>query len=97
MSKTYIIRRPRTTPAPATPAPTIATTRPSLTHTYLEVQFDLVDEMQWEDRAQESGLFLSLEEAGLEESQDGDSFDCSGAFGHAEWFYDGDESAFSPI
>ena len=97
MSKTYTLRRPRTAPLPT---PTIATPRtyaPTRTDTYLEVRFDLVDEMQWEDRAQESGLFLSLEEAGLEESQDGDSFDCGGAYAHADWFYDGDESAFSPI
>jgi len=78
---------------PANPAaPTVLKT-----NTYLVVEFDLVDEANWEDRAREEGLILSLEEAGLEESQDGDSFDCGGAYGHADWFYDNDDSAFSPI
>jgi hypothetical protein len=88
MSKTHVVRRART--APATP-------RAQASRIYLDAQFDLVDQMQWEDRAREENLFLTLEEAGLEESQVGDSFDCGGAYAHAQWFYDDDDSAFSVL
>ena len=60
--------------------------------------FDLVDEMQWEDVVE----FLSLEEAGLEEADDtplhGIYYSCEGSiYSYTDWFYDGDESAFSVI
>jgi hypothetical protein len=65
------------------------------------VQFDLVDEMQWEDRASEEGLFVSLELAGFEEESGHThgyhhSKGSNGSiYEYTEWFYDGDESAFS--
>jgi hypothetical protein len=67
-----------------------------------QVQFDLVDEMQWEDVAEERGLFISLEEAELEEGVampffGGASADVNSIFAYTNWFYDGDESAFSVI
>jgi hypothetical protein len=59
---------------------------------------DLVDEMQWEDVVE----FLSLEEAGLEEADctplHGIYYSNEGSiYSYTEWFYDGDESAFSVI
>ena len=83
----------------AKPATLGTTASPTLlkTNTYQVVEFDLVDEAQWEDRARDEGLFLTLEEAGLEESQEGDSFDCGGAYAHAQWFYDNDEDAFTAM
>jgi len=65
------------------------------------VQFDLVDEMQWEDRASEEGLFVSLELAGFEEESGHThgyhhSKGSNGSiYEYTDWFYDGDESAFS--
>lgn len=66
------------------------------------VQFDLVDEMQWEDVAAERGLIISLEEAGLEEADDaplhGVYHSSEGSvYSYTDWFYDNDESAFSVI
>jgi len=65
-------------------------------------QFDLVDEMQWEDIAEEMGLFVSLECAGLEEGIampvfGGTNHNANGIFAYTDWFYDGDDSAFSVI
>lgn len=59
---------------------------------------DLVDEMQWEDIVE----FLSLEEAGFEEVDNtplhGIYYSNEGSiYSYTEWFYDGDESAFSVI
>lgn len=59
---------------------------------------DLVDEMQWEDVVE----FLSLEEAGLEEANDeplhGQYYSNEGSiYSYTDWFYDGDDSAFSVI
>jgi hypothetical protein len=63
------------------------------------IAFDLVDEMNWEDVADELGLFLSLEDAGFEEANDhchGKMLSNEGSiYSYTEWFYDGDESAFS--
>jgi hypothetical protein len=63
--------------------------------------FDLVDEMQWEEVAFTKGLFVSLEYAELEEVQmpifGGTSSMSNGIYEYTSWFYDGDESAFSPI
>lgn len=65
-----------------------------------QVQFDLVDEMQWEDIAEERGLFVSLEDAELEEGVSmpffgGESTHANGIYAYTNWFYDGDDSAFS--
>ena len=67
-------------------------------------QFDLVDEMQWEDIADIRGLIVSLEEAGLEEIDEGHNHGYHNAKGsngsiyeYTDWFYDNDESAFSVI
>ena len=60
---------------------------------------DLVDEMQWEDVIE----FETLEDAGLEESRDdepvhGQHLSAEGSiFSYTDWFYDGDESAFSTM
>lgn len=65
------------------------------------VQFDLVDEMQWEDVADEQGLFVSLEFAQFEESAGHNHGYHHGKgsngsiYEYTDWFYDGDESAFS--
>lgn len=64
--------------------------------------FDLVDEMQWEEVAFTKGLFVSLEYAELEESSSAPIFGGSnaisnGIYEYTSWFYDGDESAFSVI
>ncbi len=64
------------------------------------VQFDLVDEMQWEDVADEQGLFVSLELVGMEESHHQPIFGgvnamSNGIYEYTAWFYDGDDSAFS--
>jgi len=65
-------------------------------------QLDLVDQMQWEDIAEERGLLISLEEAGLEEYIEepvhGQYLSNEGSiYSYTDWFYDGDESAFSVI
>ncbi len=70
-----------------------------MTHQH-HVQFDLVDEMQWEDVASEQGLFVPLELAGFEESSHqpifgGNHAISNGIYDYTAWFYDGDESAFS--
>lgn len=62
------------------------------------VQFDLVDEMQWEDVVE----FLSLEEAGLEEYVEeplhGQYYSNEGSiYSYTDWFYDSDDQAFSVI
>lgn len=64
------------------------------------IAFDLVDEMNWEDVADELGLFMSLEDAGLETAEcmpmfGGHSAIGNGIYSYTAWFYDGDESAFS--
>ena len=64
--------------------------------------FDLVDEMQWEDIADELGLLVSLEEAGLEEYVEeplhGQHYSNEGSiYSYTDWFYDGDDQAFSVI
>ena len=64
--------------------------------------FDLVDQMQWEEVAAEHDLFISLEEAGLEEYIEepvhGQYLSNEGSiYSYTDWFYDGDESAFSVI
>jgi hypothetical protein len=69
-------------------------------YTMNQVQFDLVDEMQWEDVAEERGLFVSLESAELEEGASmpffgGESTHANGIYAYTNWFYDGDDSAFS--
>jgi hypothetical protein len=62
-------------------------------------EFDLVDEMEWEDIVE----FETLEEAGLEEARDdepthGHHLSSEGSiYSYTEWFYDGDESAFCVI
>ena len=56
----------------------------------LEVS-DLVDEMNWEDNTE----FLSLEDAGLEESSDWDCFDCVGASQYNFDYWDGESSEVS--
>lgn len=68
-------------------------------------QFDLVDEMQWEDVAEEQGLFITLEEAGLEESDEGHAHGIfhsneGSVYSYTEWYYDesyGNSDAFSII
>lgn len=63
------------------------------------IAFDLVDEMNWEDVADELGLFMSLEDAGFEETNEqhhGKLLSSEGSiYSYTEWFYDGDDSAFS--
>ena len=64
----------------------------------MSTQFDLVDEMQWEDVVE----CISLEDAGLEESGSAPSFGglskvANGIYEYTTWFYDGDESAFSVL
>jgi hypothetical protein len=59
-------------------------------------QFDLVDQMQWEEVVE----FISLEEAGLEEYVEeplhGQYYSNEGSiYSYTDWFYDGDDSAFS--
>ena len=49
---------------------------------------DLVDEMNWEDNTE----FLTLEEAGLEESGEWDCFDCIGAAEYNRQYWDGSSS-----
>lgn len=43
---------------------------------------------------EEEPEFITLEEAGLEESSDDSAFDCVGLFRHAEWFSDGSSSEY---
>lgn len=66
-----------------------------------ETQFDLVDEMEWEDVARERGLVVSLEDAGLEESDEplhGIHHSNEGSvYSYTAWFYDEDDSAFSIV
>ncbi len=40
-------------------------------------------------------VFITLEEAGLEESSAGDAFDCVGAARHNAYFWDGSSSEFT--
>lgn len=67
----------------------------------LKVQFDLVDEMQWEDKAEAEGLFVPLELVGLEEDAGHNHGYHHGRgsngsiYEYTDWFYDGDDSAFS--
>ena len=66
------------------------------------VEFDLVDEMEWEDIARQRGLIVSLEEAGFEEADDtplhGIYYSNEGSiYSYTDWFYDGDDQAFSVI
>lgn len=68
----------------------------------MDYQFDLVDEMQWEDVAEEHELFISLEEAGLEEYQHEHAHGIfhsneGSIYSYTEWFYDDDCDAFSVI
>ena len=63
-----------------------------------DANLDLVDQMDWEDS--DKIEFLSLEDAGLEESDEPaygiDSDNAGGSiYSYTDWFYDGDESAFS--
>ena len=51
-------------------------------------ELDLVDETNWEDKV----IFLSLEEAGLEEQNDWDAFDCIGASGYNYLYWDNSSS-----
>jgi len=59
-----------------------------------QIEFDLVDEMQWEDVAAERGLMLTLEEAGLEESNDDEPLhgihhsNDGSIYGYTDWFYE---------
>ena len=39
-------------------------------------------------------IFISLEEAGLEESSADSAFDCVGLYRHADWFYDGSSAEY---
>lgn len=69
---------------------------------HTDTNMDLVDEMHWEDVASERELFVSLESEGLEESSSQPIFGginpmSNGIYAYTSWFYDGDESAFSPI
>jgi hypothetical protein len=64
------------------------------------MQLDLVDEMMWEDVIE----FETLEEAGLEEGTEDDPSvhghflsNEGSVFAYTDWFYDGDQSAFSTI
>lgn len=50
---------------------------------------DLLDEMVWEDSEK-----ISLEEAGLEESNPNDAAFLSGIHAYLSWFYDGEQSEF---
>jgi hypothetical protein len=60
-------------------------------HKSLET-LDLVDEMDWEDSDKVERL--TLEEAGLEESNPMDAaFACS-VLAYCDWFYDGEQSEF---
>ena len=49
---------------------------------------DLVDEMNWEDSDKVD--ILTLEEAGLEETNETDNAFACGIFAYLNWFYDGD-------
>jgi hypothetical protein len=57
--------------------------------------FDLVDEAMWEDLADELNLIDTLEAAGIEEHCVLDDHLTTTVYEYTEWFYDGDESAFS--
>ena len=64
--------------------------------------FKLEEKPSWEESARERGLLVSLEEAGLEEADDtplhGIYHSSEGSiYSYTDWFYDGDESAFSII
>jgi hypothetical protein len=56
---------------------------------------DLVDEAMWEDVADELDLLDTLEAAGIEEHCVLDDHFTTTIYEYVEWFYDGDESAFS--
>ena len=51
-------------------------------------ELDLVDETNWEDKV----IFLSLEDAGLEEVNDWDAFDCVGASQYNQDYWDNSSS-----
>lgn len=53
---------------------------------------DLVDEMVWEDSDKVEKI--TLEEAGLEESNLNDDAFLSGIHAYLTWFYDGEQSEF---
>jgi hypothetical protein len=68
----------------------------------VKANFELVDLPSWEESARERGVMVSLEEAGLEEADDtplhGIYHSSEGSiYSYTDWFYDGDESAFSII
>ena len=51
-------------------------------------ELDLADQANWEDNT----IFISLEEAGLEEQQDWDAFDCTGASEYNRLYWDDSSS-----
>ena len=53
---------------------------------------DRVDEMVWEDSDKVEKI--TLEEAGLEESNPNDAAFLSGIHAYLSWFYDGEQSEF---
>jgi hypothetical protein len=64
--------------------------------------FKLEEKPSWEDAARERGLIVSLEEAGFEEEIDepahGTFHSNEGSiYSYTDWFYDGDDQAFSVI
>lgn len=54
-------------------------------------ELDLVDEINWEDNT----IFLSFEEAELEEAQNWDAFDCIGAAEYNRLYWDDSSSEFT--
>ena len=55
-------------------------------------QLDLVDEMNWEDSPKVEKI--TLEEAGLEETNETDNSFMHGIYAYLNWFYDGEISEF---
>ena len=55
-------------------------------------QLDLVDEMNWEDSLKVEKI--TLEEAGLEETNETDNSFMHGIYTYLNWFYDGEMSEF---
>lgn len=55
-------------------------------------QLDLVDEMNWEDSPKVEKI--TLEEAGLEETNETDNSFMHGIYAYLNWFYDGEMSEF---
>ena len=55
-------------------------------------QLDLVDEMNWEDSPKVKKI--TLEEAGLEETNETDNSFMHGIYTYLNWFYDGEMSEF---